>query len=303
MRVLIADDDPVSRRILSKIVEDMGLEFETASDGEEASEKLRDGGFHLAVLDWMMPGRDGVDICREMMESDEGRLVYIIMMSSKEGSEDITEALRAGASDYIVKHNDPLEVRARIGVGLRTARLEHELAELNERLRYLVRTDSLTGLLNHAAILSELASELERGRRESVPTGVLMLDLDHFKAVNDTYGHQVGDSVLDRFARLLERNCRPYDRVGRYGGEEFLVVLPGSGLSDCIAIGERLRLQISEMSLEDVIPGLSVTCSGGACASSSSLQHSASLVAAADAALYRAKKAGRNMIKSCRRER
>jgi diguanylate cyclase (GGDEF)-like protein len=302
MRILIADDDPVIRKIISKLVSDMGHEPVTVNDGNSAIEQIKQHGYPVVVLDWMMPGMDGIDVCRAIRGIENGNICYIIMNSAREGSNSISEALKAGANDYITKTTDSIELRARIGVGIRTAQLEIELVELNRRLIYLVRTDGLTGLLNHAAILKELDMELDRGRRDGSSTSVLMLDLDKFKAVNDTYGHQAGDKVLINFSEKLIEKCRSFDRIGRYGGEEFLIVLPRTNNNEAILIAERIRFEIAEMNLNKIIQGLKITCSIGTCTAALSVQHSSALVSAADASLYRAKEAGRNCVISCTRK-
>lgn len=302
MRILIADDDPVTRKIVSKLVSDMGHEPVTVNNGNSALEQIKQHGYPVIVLDWMMPGMDGIDVCRAIRGIKNGNIYYIIMNSAREGSNSISEALKAGANDYISKMTDSIELRARIGVGIRTAQLELELVELNQQLRYLVRIDGLTGLLNHAAVLKELDIELDRGRREGTSTSVLMLDLDKFKAVNDTYGHQAGDKVLISFSGKLVEKCRSFDRIGRYGGEEFLIVLPRTQNDEAVSIAERIRLEISEMNLDDIIQGLKITCSIGSCTAAHSVQHSSALVSAADASLYRAKEAGRNCVISCTRK-
>ncbi|MCK5064791.1 MAG: diguanylate cyclase [Candidatus Fermentibacteraceae bacterium] len=302
MKILIVDDDPVIRGIISKLVSDMGHEPGTASDGATALEQIKQYSYPVVLLDWMMAGMDGIEVCRAIRAMENENVCYIIMNSAREGSTSISEALKAGANDYITKMTDSIELRARIGVGIRTAQLEMELVELNRQLKYLVRTDGLTGLLNHAAILKELDMELDRGRRDGTSTSVLMLDLDKFKAVNDTYGHQAGDQVLLDFSRILVGKCRSFDRIGRYGGEEFLIVLPRTINEEAVLIAERIRLEIAEMNLDHVIQGLKITCSIGTCSAVLSVQHTSALVSAADASLYKAKEAGRNCVVSCTRK-
>ncbi len=300
MKILIADDDPISRKILSKVVTDLGYEPVTVNNGKDALESVKQKECSVVLLDWMMPGMDGIEVCREIRMLDTENVCYIIINSAREGSDDISRALKAGANDYISKKTNSAELKARIGVGVRTAQLEKKLIDLNNRLKYLVRIDSLTGLLNHAAILKELSIELERGRRDTTSTSILMLDLDRFKAVNDTYGHQTGDKVLIRFSNLLSQSCRSFDRIGRYGGEEFLIVLPRTGDEESLIIGNRIRTRTETLQIDNEIENLRVTCSIGCCTAVNSEKHSFSMVAAADSALFRAKKAGRNLVMSCR---
>lgn len=300
MKILIADDDAISRKILSKIVTDLGFEPVTVNNGEDALSSVKRKECSVILLDWMMPGMNGIEVCREIRRLDNEHVCYIIINSAREGSDDISLALKAGANDYISKKTDSTELKARIGVAVRTAQLEKKLIDLNNKLKYLVRTDSLTGLLNHAAILKELEIELDRGRRDVTSTSILMLDLDRFKAVNDTYGHQTGDKVLIRFSNLLSLSCRSFDRIGRYGGEEFLIVLPRTLGEESISIANRIRIRAKNLQVDNEIENLRVTCSIGCCTSEKSEKHSSSMVAAADSALFRAKKAGRNQVMSCK---
>ncbi len=298
MKILIADDDPISRKILSNVVTDLGHEPVTVSNGEDALGFINRKECSVVLLDWMMPGMDGIEVCREIRRFDDENVCYIIINSAREESDDISKALKAGANDYISKKTNPIELKARIGVAVRTAQLEKKLKDLNNRLKYLVRIDSLTGLLNHASILKELTIELERGRRDDTPTSILMLDLDRFKAVNDTYGHQIGDKVLIRFSNLLNQSCRSFDRIGRYGGEEFLIVLPRTKVDESISIGNRIRELVETLEIDNEISNLRITCSIGSCTADNSEKHPSAMVAAADSALFRAKKAGRNRLLS-----
>ncbi|MBD3277945.1 MAG: diguanylate cyclase [Candidatus Aegiribacteria sp.] len=302
MKIIIADDDPISRKILSKVVSDMDYDPITVDNGRDALDCIRHNDCSVVLLDWMMPGMDGIEVCREIrrMETENEHVCYIIINSAREGSDDISWALKAGANDYISKKTDSLELKARIGVGVRTAQLEKKLIDLNNRLKFLVRTDSLTGLLNHAAILKELSMELDRGKRDNSSTSVLMIDLDRFKAVNDTYGHQTGDRVLMNFANLLLQSCRSFDRIGRYGGEEFLIVLPRTNAEESVSIGNRIRSNTVDLPVDEKNENLRITCSIGCCTATMSEKHSSSIVAAADSALFRAKKAGRNTVIACK---
>lgn len=301
MNILIADTDPANRRLLTETVIDLGYRPVRIDQGENVLDNIKATDSCVILLSWIMPGTDVIEVCREIrrLGSENEHVCYIIISSTREGSGDISKALRAGANDFISMGADPAELKARIAVGIRTAQLEKKLIDLNNRLKFLVRTDSLTGLLNHAAILKELSMELDRGKRDSSSTSILMVDLDRFKTVNDTWGHQVGDKALISFANLLCRSCRSFDRIGRYGGEEFLIVLPRTNEEDSTHIGERIRENTENMKIDDSLENLRITCSVGCCTARLSDKNPSSMVAAADSALFRAKKAGRNSVEAC----
>ncbi len=300
MKIIIADDDAAARSALIEAVQELGHDPVSVSNGEDALQTVRLYDCSVLLLDWMMPGLDGLEVCGEIrrVDAEDERVCYIIINGARGSTEDLSRALRAGADDYIFKDTNPVEIRARVAVGVRTAQLEKKLIDLNNRLKYLVRTDSLTGLLNHAAILKELSVELDRAKRDGSSTSILMIDLDRFKTVNDTYGHQTGDKVLMAFANMLCRNCRSFDRIGRYGGEEFLIILPRTSRDESIAIGERIRAATEELDLESSTSNLKVTCSIGCCSARRSDRNPSSMVASADSSLFRAKDAGRNRVMS-----
>ncbi len=245
MKILIAEDDKVSLRILEKNTSEWGYDIAVAANGEEALRTLREGDVRLAILDWMMPGINGIEICRFVRQDGGPKYVYLIMLTSRDRRQDIVEGLEAGADDYMAKPVNFLELRARIQTGRRIVELEDKLLESNRMLKDLASRDNLTSLWNRANAFLFLEDEMARGRRESRPVSAIMIDVDNFKKINDAHGHLAGDVVLIQIAKRLERGIRPYDRVGRYGGDEMLVVLPGCGLTEAAAIGERLRRSIS----------------------------------------------------------
>ena len=225
--VLIADDDPVSRRLLQVSLTGAGYRVVTAADGSESLRILnREDSPRLVVLDWMMPSLDGVDVCRTVRRSGREPYLYIILLTAKGQQTEIIEGLEAGADDYITKPYDLQELKARLRAGKRILELQEQLVGAREQLRVQATHDSLTGLFNRPAILEHLEREIVRSNREKKPMAVIMADLDHFKEINDTYGHQAGDCVLQETTRRMASSCRAYDFVGRYGGEEFLVVVP-----------------------------------------------------------------------------
>jgi diguanylate cyclase (GGDEF)-like protein len=249
----------------------------------------------LLVLDWMMPGIDGIEICRRLRCLPCERYSYILVVTSKAAKRDAILALDNGADDYITKPFDVNELRARLQVGRRIIQLQDELVRSREQLRLQATHDGLTGLLNRQSVFQALHDELARSQRAAQPVGVLMLDLDHFKGVNDAFGHTAGDGVLAEVAGRIANAVREYDKVGRYGGEEFMVVLPdcSEDLLGCIA--ERIRASVTTEPVKAAGLQFTVTVSvGGAVAAGDPIKDPADIIRVADAALYQAKDSGRN---------
>jgi two-component system, cell cycle response regulator len=295
MRVLIAEDDLTSRILLTRILEKWGYEVTATVDGAAAWEVLQAADRpRIAILDWMMPEMDGVDVCRRARALDTHQPPYIILLTALGEKDNMMTGFEAGADDYVGKPFDPAELRARVEVGRRLVELNDELIEAQLRLEVQARTDALTGLPNRRAIVETLEEELQRSAREGTRLAVGMLDIDHFKRVNDECGHAAGDAVLCELARRMESALRPYDSVGRFGGEEFLVVVPGvsgPGLGELL---ERLCRAASQASFTVDARDLVVTVSlGGAVHAGESLD---ALIARADDALYEAKARGRDQV-------
>src|SRR5450830_1920414 len=197
MRVLIAEDDVTSRLLLMRVLENWGYEVTTTKDGAEALQALQaEDAPRLSILDWMMPGMDGVDVCRRIRARDTLQPPYVILLTALGDKESVVTGLQAGADDYVGKPYDPDELHARLEVGRRLVELNDELLEAQHALEILARTDALTGVLNRGAIVEELEREAERAAREGVPLGLGILDIDHFKLVNDTCGHAAGRGAL-----------------------------------------------------------------------------------------------------------
>ncbi len=293
-RVLIADDDAMFRRILQSWLEGWGYTVLLAEDGATAWELLqREGPPELLILDWVMPGIDGAELCRRVRERQRGRYQYILLVTAKDDKQDVVRGLEAGADDYLTKPFELSELRARLRVGRRILNLQDKLIEAREELRFHATHDPLTGIWNRGALLNLLQRELQRGSRTQSPTGIAMLDIDHFKHINDRYGHLTGDVVLKEVASRISQVIRSYDLVGRYGGEEFLAVLPGCDKVQIQPSAERIRAAIAGTPFLAASSEITVTASiGGTAASGTTAEKE--LLATADTALYQAKNSGRN---------
>ena len=300
MRILIADDSVVSRHLLDATLRKWGYEVVVACDGNEAWQILQSPNSpDMAILDWMMPGMTGPEVCRKVRESAKEKNIYtyILLLSSKSEREDLIEGMESGADDYLTKPFDQHELKVRLRPGTRIIELQHELISAREELRDQATKDFLTRIWNRSSILDIFQREMVRGAREKRPVGLVLADLDHFKSVNDTYGHFAGDAVLREFVRRLGASVRPYDAVGRYGGEEFLIVLPGCDENCTAKQAERMREALANepMSFQD--ESRLITCSYGATAwMPGSSADEESLIRIADDALYRAKRQGRNRV-------
>jgi diguanylate cyclase (GGDEF)-like protein len=300
-RVVIAEDSGPSRLALEKTLTKWGYEVISCRDGNGAWEELdRDDAPRLAILDWMMPGHSGPELCRMVRrkaEESKSAYTYLILLTSKNQKEDLIEGLEAGADDYLTKPFDQNELNVRLRAGVRILNLQAELVAAREALREQAMRDALTGLWNRRSILEILGRERLRAQREDAPVGVLMLDIDHFKQVNDTYGHLAGDEVLKEVARRLLLSVRPYDGVGRYGGEEFIVVLSGCDEASIEYRCETMRKAISGSPFSTGGAPIAITASLGATVflPVQPAEHS-ELIRLADDALYEAKRNGRNCV-------
>jgi diguanylate cyclase (GGDEF)-like protein len=295
VKILIADDEAVSRRLLKGTLNRRGHEVVEAGDGTTAIELLLgDDGPRLAILDWMMPGEDGLAVCRAVRARAE-RYVYVILLTARDRREDLVAALDAEADDFLTKPFDAVELRARLRSGERVIQLQEHLLQAQEELRDQAHHDGLTGLWNRSMIFDHLNQEVRRARSGSTPVAAILADIDHFKQANDQHGHAVGDALLRATAERMRGVLRSYERIGRYGGEEFLMVVSGCDAAAVHAIAERARAAVAgaPVVVDDLAVPVTVSL-GVACPASAT--DPASLVAAADEALYRAKAAGRNRV-------
>lgn len=295
-RILIAEDDPVSRRVLQTFLLKWGYEVIIAEDGTQALAILERQDFpRLAILDWMMPGLEGTQVCERIRKENNRAYVYILLLTARNQKEDILKGLESGADDYLTKPFDAQELRARLLVGQRILSLQDHLIEAREQLLFQATHDALTGLANRGVILDALQRERSRQSRAGGSFGIVLMDLDHFKYVNDQYGHLSGDAVLQEASRRMRAAVRPYDTVGRYGGEEFLIVVPASDAMGTMGLAERIRKSIETPPVRTEAGEIQVTASLGVAISEPGIPlDAADLLQLADDALYRAKERGRN---------
>jgi two-component system cell cycle response regulator len=300
MKILIAEDDPVSRMLMQRTLEKSGYEIVLAEDGRIAAEILSQAdGPRLALVDWMMPELDGLGVCREVRTSQRnGSYVYIVLLTARQNRADIIAGLEAGADDYITKPYHPAELRARLRTGQRILSLEERLIQAREEMRYKATHDTLTTLWNRSSIFYLAQTEILRAARDRRKVSFLLCDIDHFKRVNDNHGHLIGDLVLKEVAQRLFASVRAYDAVGRYGGEEFLVVLTDCNHNCARQRAEDIRGAIGSTPIQAGDLDLSISISiGGMTVDEATAPNSFEVILAqVDAALYRAKAEGRDRV-------
>lgn len=296
MKILIAEDDDVSRRLLQAFLEKWDYDVVVTCGGREALRALQgEEAPRLAILDWMMPEMDGLEVCRAVRELGTAPYVYILLLTAKDQKQDVIAGIEAGADDYLTKPFDANELKARLRAGRRILALQETLISARDALRFQASHDPLTGLWNRAATMDALRRELARAEPKKSPLSLMMADFDHLKRVNDFYGRLAGDEVLQETARRMRSCVKAYDTVGRYGGEEFLLVFPECDAEAAMKQAERIRLAISGKALDvSAGPLLATVSLGVAAAQDAKAGDAVSLIRAADAALFRAKEQGRN---------
>jgi two-component system cell cycle response regulator len=299
--ILIAEDDPVSRKLLEKILVKAGNKVVSVENGQKALELFNDNFFPIVLTDWMMPGMDGLELCRAIRKNTYPGYVFIILLTAKDSKDDIIRGLGAGADDYLTKPFSHAELVARLNTGKRVLELERSLKDANEEIRILSITDPLTGTYNRGYLTERLPQEIKRARRYGRVLSIILCDIDHFKKVNDTYGHLVGDRVLKDLAQFIRHSIRhDVDWTARYGGEEFLIVLPETDVKGASVMAERLQSELSQRVTETQGKKISITASFGVAGfgpdTPDEMISPEAMINKADKYLYQAKREGRNRV-------
>lgn len=309
LRVLIVEDDPIVSAVLVAWLRDKcRYTVVTASNGQEALAVAMDYQPHVVIADWLMPVMDGLELCKALRSSEWGENIYVLMLTSVSEENELYRAFDAGVDDYLVKPVNTRALSARLKAAWRYVRLrdawerDHarlttaaaELALTNRRLQEAALSDPLTGLANRRAGLNVLSQSWGFSERYGHPLSVIMIDIDHFKSINDTYGHAAGDLVLQQLSQCLRATARKEDSVCRWGGEEFLVICPNVGMQECAHMAERLRKLVEEIRIVCEGKVLQVTISSGVASWTVNSKHVEQMLGQADKALYNAKNGGRN---------
>lgn len=297
--VLLVEDEPVQCMLVARILRRAGYRVYTAADGREALQILAEQDIRMVVTDWEMPGMDGIALCRELRAHPRDGYQYIIMLTARNSVEHVVTGLRSGADDYLVKPIVEPELLARLSTAKRLLVMEQSLREANAENRRLSQIDSLTGVYNRRYLMEHLHRELERAQRYGHALSLLLCDIDRFKSINDTYGHQAGDFVLVEFAQRLRKSLRDTDWIARYGGEEFVVVLPETSVENAGKVAERCRQSLMQEPCVNDDFSLQVTASFGVTGWEPGMPDETlteKLIASADAGMYTSKSEGRNRV-------
>jgi diguanylate cyclase (GGDEF)-like protein len=298
--ILLVDDIPDNIRVLGKILKEEGYSFAIATNGKETFDMLEQKIPDLILLDIMLPDSDGFEICKKLKENERTKDIPVIFLTAMTELEDKIRGFNAGAVDYITKPFEEAEVIARVSNHVRLKKSQDiirqyydDLEKEKQRLEVMAVTDELTRIYNRGYILERLSEEIERARRDKHNFSVIMADIDHFKQVNDTYGHQVGDRVLIGIVNAMKSTLRKTDLIGRYGGEEFLMILPETDLERAFHAAERIRKAVHQLRWH--LQEMRVTVSAGVAAFKSE-EKDFEFLKRADALLYQAKESGRNRV-------
>jgi len=297
MKILIVEDELIFRRMVKKYLLEAGHDIVEAEDGQSAWELFQHEPFQLVITDWMMPRLSGPELVQKIRTGGEKNYTYIIMLTAMDDKDNVVVGLESGADEYLTKPFNSKELVARVASGMRILKLEEQLMQAHQQMEILAMRDGLTGLLNRRAIEEYAEAEFNLTLRKERVLSVIMLDIDHFKNINDRFGHNCGDHTLQQVAKILKEDLRIYDRIGRWGGEEFILILPDTQLMDAAKVAERIRARTAEMemSLENG-EEFSVQISLGIASTASQFSSLTKLIDAADQALYQAKQTGRNRV-------
>jgi diguanylate cyclase (GGDEF)-like protein len=301
-KVLLVEDDPVQAKATQDLLQRTGYEVEWATDGINAIKMVKTSKPDIILLDVILPGLDGHEVCRWLKIEESTKGIPVIMLTIKKELADKITGLQVGADDYLPKPYNELELNARIYASLRTKALQDELKMKNRQLEelllkveYMATTDALTGLYNRRRFHDALSKEFERSRRYRTPFTLIMVDIDHFKKINDNHGHVIGDNVLKEVSKIFMKNVREIDTASRYGGEEFMIILPNTEKEGALNVAERFRKGTEEFKFSDFNGSITVSI-GYTTMPDPDIKNEDVLIRCVDHALYRAKQNGRNRI-------
>lgn len=291
----MVDDEPVGRRLLGQMLRERGYEVVDVESAAAALLALsRAGAPRMAIVDWNLGAIDGPQLCRLMRARQP--YVYVVLTTARGGRQPLIDAMNSGADGFLQKPIEGDEIEAWLAAGQRIVVMQDRLLDVQAELERRASHDALTGVVNRAGLTDSLRREISRAQRTEAPVAAVLLDVDRFKSINDSHGHNVGDEVLIEFARRCSAAVRDYDLFGRYGGEEFLLVLPGASLADARIAGQRLVDTVAARAFDTTAGPLTVTTSAGVASTAQGHRSMESLLAAADGALYHAKHTGRARV-------
>ncbi|MFZ5908092.1 MAG: diguanylate cyclase [Nitrospirota bacterium] len=301
-KILLVEDDKLQAKITGEYLESAGFDVIVADSGKSAIKAVKTSSVDIVLLDLVLPDMNGNEVCRWLKLNEDTRGIPIIMLTAKGSTTDKVQGLQAGADDYLSKPYNEIELNARIYASLRTKALQDELREKNLQLQeviakieLLASTDPLTGLFNRRHFEIIIENEFARTQRYGSPIACLMIDVDHFKKINDTYGHRAGDTILKEIARLIQENIRKVDTAARWGGEEFVVLLPRTDRKQAYYAASRIWESIAGHCFTTIETGITVSI-GIASTPDAAIDSAEKLIDASDLEMYRAKTLGRNRI-------